>query len=133
MLVRIEIDGERAAAAAAANFALATDLADYLVRKGMPFREAHEVVGKLVRHAESRKLQLHEVPLADMRVLSDLFDEDARRIDARASVASRDVPGGTAPRRVKRALSAAAKRVDTMLDGAEGTLMGSAPAGDTSP
>jgi argininosuccinate lyase len=131
MLVHVRVDGAGAKEAAAANYALATDLADYLVRKGLPFREAHEVVGKLVRHAESKGAELHEIPLAPMREFSPLFDEDARRIDAAASVASRDVAGGTAPKRVKRALAAAAKRVDQLLEDVAGNLMQRGGADDT--
>ncbi|MDP9237113.1 MAG: argininosuccinate lyase [Chloroflexota bacterium] len=119
MLPHIEVNGERASAAAVANYSLATDLADYLVRKGLPFREAHEVVGKLVRHAEEKSAQLGELSLEEMRTFSPLFDEKARAIDVMASVSSRDVPGGTAPKRVAAALAAARKRLDKLQQPAE--------------
>ncbi|MEX2245318.1 MAG: argininosuccinate lyase [Dehalococcoidia bacterium] len=112
MLPHVEVNAERAAKAAGANYSLATDLADYLVRKGLPFREAHEAVGRLVRHAEANGAELGELTLAEMRTFSPLFGEDARRIDVTASLRSRDVPGGTAPRRVAQALRQARRRVD---------------------
>ena len=112
MLPNIEVDAQRSKRAAAANYALATDLADYLVMKGLPFREAHEAVGKLVRHAEGRGVELNKLSLDEMRRFSPLFEEDARRIDVMSSLRSRDVPGGTAPRRVAAALRRARKRVD---------------------
>jgi argininosuccinate lyase len=115
MLPQITIDAERGLGAAAANYALATDLADYLVRKGLPFREAHEAVGKLVRYAEERRAELDALTLDEMRRFSSLFDEDARGIDVMTSLRSRDVPGGTAPRQVAAALRKARKTVDTIL------------------
>jgi argininosuccinate lyase len=114
MLPQIEVDAKRSRKAATANYSLATDLADYLVRKGLPFRAAHEAVGKLVRHAEERGVELHGLTLADMRRFSPLFAEDARRIDVMASLRSRDVPGGTAPRQVAAALRRARKRVTAL-------------------
>ena len=111
MLPRIELDEERMRTAASANYSLATDLADYLVRKGLPFREAHEAVGRLVRNAESKRAELNELTLAGLRRFSPLFDKDALGIDVAKSVRSRDVSGGTAPRRVHAALRAARKRL----------------------
>ncbi len=119
MLPRITVNGERTAQAAAQNYSLATDFADYLVRKGLPFRQAHEAVGKLVRHAEEKRAELSELSLAELRRFSPLFAEDALEIDVMASLSSRDVPGGTAPARVREALQAARERVDTMLADAE--------------
>jgi argininosuccinate lyase len=116
MLPRVIVNGERMAAAATENYSLATDYADYLARKGMPFREAHEVVGKLVRHAEGRGIDLAALSLSELRESSPLFGEDALKIDVASSLASRDVPGGTAPARVTQALQAARKRVDTMIE-----------------
>lgn len=90
-------------AAAAQNFSLATDVADYLVRKGLPFRDAHSVVGRLVRECEARRCQLHELPLETYQDASALFEQDVFAIDVDSSLASRDLPGGTAPTRVRRA------------------------------
>jgi argininosuccinate lyase len=107
MIPEIVVDGERSRAAAVANYSLATDLADFLVRKGLPFREAHAAVGKLVRHAEEKHMELHELSLEEFRQCSPLFDKTAQAIDVAASVASRDVQGGTAPARVAEALTQA--------------------------
>jgi argininosuccinate lyase len=115
MLPQITVDGERARAAAVANYSLATDLADYLVRKGLPFREAHEAVGKLVRAAESKGVEIGALSLTEMRAFSPLFEDDARGIDAASSLRSRDVPGGTAPKQVAAALRKARKSVDALL------------------
>jgi argininosuccinate lyase len=120
MVPAIEVDATRARKAAVANYALATDLADYLVRKGMPFREAHETVGKVVRHAEKRGVDLRKLTLDELRRFSPLFDEGALRIDLSSSLRSRDVPGGTAPRQVSVALRRARKRVDGLLARAGG-------------
>jgi argininosuccinate lyase len=111
MLPRIEVDAPRALRAAAEGYALATDLADYLTRKGVPFREAHRAVGELVRFCEERRLRLEHLSLDDLRRFSPLFEADALRIDVRRSVAARDVPGGTAPRRVAAALRRAHTRL----------------------
>jgi argininosuccinate lyase len=126
MLPRITVNGERTAAAATENYSLATDYADYLARKGMPFREAHEAVGKLVRHAEEKGVELKALSLAELRECSALFGADAQTIDVMTSLGARDVPGGTAPARVKKALLAARKRVDTMMTEANENVNGTA-------
>jgi len=92
--------------AASRSFSLATDVADYLVKKGMPFRQAHEVVGALVRECESRGCELAELPFEVYRGLSELFEPDVFQIDVESSLASRDIPGGTAPSRVRVAAEA---------------------------
>ena len=115
MLPAIEVDAARARKAAVAGYALATDLADYLVRKGVPFREAHETVGKVVRHAEKRNAELRQLTLEELRRFSPLFGEDALRIDLMTSLRSRDVPGGTAPRQVSAALRRARNRIDALM------------------
>ena len=106
MLPALEFDLPRMREAAAGGFALATDVADYLVRKGMPFREAHAVVGGLVREAEARALALHELPFAVYEAASALFAPDVLELDVDAALAARDVPGGTAPARVREAAAA---------------------------
>lgn len=87
--------------AAGKSFSLATDIADYLVRKGMPFREAHGVVGQLVRECEARGCELNQLPLAVYRAACDLFEPDILALDVDAALAARDLPGGTAPRQVR--------------------------------
>jgi argininosuccinate lyase len=90
---------------------LATDLADYLVKKGESFRSAHEIVGKLVGGAVKRGLPLDKLPLSEYRLASPLFAEDVYSITLESSVRARNNVGGTAPRQVARALKAARKIV----------------------
>jgi argininosuccinate lyase len=103
MLPELEFDLPRMRAAAAGGFSLATDVADYLVKKGMPFREAHEVVGGLVRECEARGCELAGLPLDVYRNASPLFESDILDIDVDSALAARDIPGGTAPDRVRAA------------------------------
>ena len=107
MLAKMSVNADRMRAAAEDGFMLATDIADYLVGKGMPFREAHGVVARLSRHAADNSLRLRDMALADYRRFSALFDEDVFAISADASVAARDVPGGTAFGRVRDAIACA--------------------------
>jgi argininosuccinate lyase len=103
MLPALQFNLERMRNAAGQSFSLATDLADYLVKKGMPFRDAHGVVGGLVREAEARGCELNQLPVEVYRAGSELFEADVLAIDLDSSIASRDVPGGTAPGRVRAA------------------------------
>ncbi len=112
MIPELQIDRAKMESAASAGYILATDLADYLVRKGAAFRDAHQAVMGLVQYAQSVEKALGELPLADYRRFSPLFDEDVFSLDAAASIAARDVPGGTAPGRVRAELEAARKSVD---------------------
>ncbi len=91
--------------------ALATDYADYLVAKGVPFRQAHIIVTELTRNASAAGRRLCDLSLHDLRAASEHFDEDALEITAESSIASRDVPGGTAPRRVREAMQNAYGRI----------------------
>src|SRR4030095_16691231 len=89
---------ERLRDAAAAHYSTATDLADYLVKKGLPFRDAHEVVGKTVRHAMARGVELGELELDELRPFSPLIGDDVHdAISLGASLRARDVTGGTGP------------------------------------
>ncbi|GIW13217.1 MAG: argininosuccinate lyase [Tepidiforma sp.] len=103
MLPALEFDLPRMREAAGQGYSLATDIADYLVKKGMPFREAHAVVGRLVREAESRRCELNELPFELYRSASSLFEPDVLDITVDAALAARDIPGGTAPARVREA------------------------------
>ena len=104
----LEPNASRMREAAREGYATATDLADYLVRKGMAFRDAHEAVARAVREAESRGLDLAELPLADLKRCSAKIGDDVKEsLTLEGSVASRDHPGGTAPRRVREAAAAA--------------------------
>jgi argininosuccinate lyase len=101
-------DPERMRAAAGEGFATATDFADYLVRRGAPFRDAHEAVARAVRHAEAKGCDLAALALDELKRFSPLVTEDVyASLTLEGSVASRDHPGGTAPRRVREAAAAA--------------------------
>lgn len=103
-------------AAATAGFSLATDVADHLVRRGVPFREAHEIVGALVAHCEERGIELHEATDADMVALSPHLTPDIRTAMTReASVHAKSGRGGTAPSQVEKQrqeLAAVVERLD---------------------
>ena len=87
---------------------LATDLADYLVMKGVPFREAHGVVGKIVRRAHELETRLDKLPLEEFQAINPAFGADTMSVfDFNASVARRDVPGGTSPAAVQLQLQQA--------------------------
>ena len=80
---------------------LATDLSDYLVRKGVPFRMAHELAGKVVTRAAEADLSMSELPISEMQEISHLFQNDVSQVfNMDQSLASRDIPGGTAPKSV---------------------------------
>ena len=94
------------------GFATATDLADYLVRKGLPFRDAHAVVGRAVRLAQERHIGLEALPLADLQALSPLIDGEVYAVLVlEGSLAARDHLGGTAPRQVQAAIQRARERL----------------------
>ena len=103
----MELDPERMREAAEEGYALATDIADYLVAKGMPFREAHGVVSRLSEFAIGEGTGLVELPMETYRRFSPLFQDDVLRITVDSAIAARDVPGGTAQRRVAGAVEAA--------------------------
>ncbi len=90
----------------------ATDMADYLVRKGMPFRQAHEVVGRVVRRCLARRCRLEELPLRELQAASPLFDRDVSAyIALEACVERRRAVGGTATATVKKAIAVAKARL----------------------
>ncbi len=113
MTPRLTFDAERTRAAATANYALATDLADMLVRAGLPFRKAHEAVGKLVRYAEQQGKAFDELTIEVFRRFSSLFPDDAPKLGLDAALRARSAPGGTAPRRVSAALRRWRERLAT--------------------
>ena len=110
MVAGIEVDAAAMRAAAAEGHATATDLADYLVKKGLPFRDAHEAVARAVRAADQRGCDLAALGLAELRQFSPLVGADVFKIlSLEGSLASRDHAGGTAPRRVRAAVKRARK------------------------
>jgi argininosuccinate lyase len=112
MLAGLRFNREAMRAAAAGGFLTATDLADYLVRQGMPFRSAHEVVGRIVAHCEKTGTELVDLDLRALQKFSPAFGADARAcLTIEASVASRRCEGGTAPARVRAAARAARKQL----------------------
>jgi argininosuccinate lyase len=99
-------------AAAKQGFSTATDLADYLVRKGLPFRDAHEVVGKAVAHGVATGTDLSEMGIDELRVFSDMIAEDVYSVlTLEGSVAARNHVGGTAPEQVRKAVAEARERM----------------------
>jgi argininosuccinate lyase len=112
MLASLTFRAERMRAAAGENFATATDLADYLVRKGLAFRDAHEAVGQAVRHAVDKGCDLSQLSVAELRRFSRLIGPDVSEVlTLEGSVAARDHAGGTAPKQVRRALARAQRRL----------------------
>ena len=112
MIGEWEADPRRMREAAEDAALLATDMADYLVAKGVPFREAHAAVSALCDAAGARGVPVTRLPLEEMRAQSTAFDEDVRELTALTSAAARDVSGGTAPARVHSALTAARARLE---------------------
>lgn len=111
VIATLTVNADRCRAAVNAD-AYATDAADYLVRKGMPFREAHHVIGKLVKRAENAGLPLGNLTLADWRAESELFEDDIRSVfTPEAATAARGAFGGTAPERVREQIELAKKRL----------------------
>ncbi len=106
VLEKLEVNTERCREAAGAGFSTATDLADYLVKKGVPFRSAHEIVGQIVRICVEKRIDLKDLPISDYRAVSKEFGEDLySAISLERSLAAHDVVGGTAPQRVEEALA----------------------------
>jgi argininosuccinate lyase len=106
MLGSLTFRTERMREAAGAHYSTATDLADYLVRHGLPFREAHEVVGRAVRHAIARGCELGDLSLEELRQFSPLIGPDVYpALTVEASLRARAVQGGTAPDAVRRQLA----------------------------
>ena len=112
MLGTMTVRSERLALAAAGGFTNATDLADYLVGKGLPFRSAHEVSGKLVRYCIERGIALDDVKLAEFKEFSPLIGDDVyEAISIAACVSRRKIPGAPAREAVEAAIRNAKLRV----------------------
>jgi argininosuccinate lyase len=109
MVETIKFKPEKMAAALDEGYLLATDIADYLVGKGVTFRNAHEIVGKLVSWAMEKEKSFAEISLSQYRKFSKLFEDDVYLVTVDRSLAARDNPGGTALEQVKVALEAASK------------------------
>jgi argininosuccinate lyase len=112
MVSTMTIDRDAMRAAADSGGLLATDYADYLVNKGMPFREAHGVLARIARDASEAGLSIKDMAVRDLKKYSDLFEDDVSAIDADSAIDARDVEGGTARVRVAAAIAAARADLD---------------------
>ncbi|HEY9199930.1 MAG TPA: argininosuccinate lyase [Gammaproteobacteria bacterium] len=112
MMPAVQPKRERMREAALAGFSTATDLADYLVRKGVAFRDAHEIVGKAVKRGIELGKDLSLLPLEELRAFSTAIDADVFAVlTLEGSVAARDHLGGTAPAQVRAAVARARARI----------------------
>ncbi len=111
MVKTLKVKPENTRQAVERGYVLATDLADYLVKKGEAFRTTHDIVAKLVSYAMERGKPFTELSLAEYKNFSPLFEQDVYSITVESSVAARDIIGGTAPKQVERALANAKKLI----------------------
>jgi argininosuccinate lyase len=112
MIGGISVDKGAMRRAAMEGYATATDLADYLVKKGMPFREAHEVVARAVRRAADKGVDLALLGLAELKQFSDMIGADViDKLSLEGSLAARDHVGGTAPVQVRAAIARARQQL----------------------
>ncbi|MCK4862827.1 MAG: argininosuccinate lyase [Dehalococcoidales bacterium] len=112
MVRTLKVKAENTSKAVERGYILATDLADYLVKRGESFRKAHEIVGKLVSYTAKKGKSFAELSINEYKKFSPLFGENVRKISIKSSLAARDVVGGTAPKRVKQALAKARKIIE---------------------
>ena len=106
MIATLQFDGQRMRAAAPRGFSLATDVADWLVKAGVPFARAHDIAGQAVRYCESRGIGLEDLQADDLPEISDDLDPAVLQVlSVESSVAGRDGRGGTAPARVRDQLT----------------------------
>src|SRR5450432_189321 len=114
----VEFNHERMQQAAESGFMNAWAGATYLVQRGVPFRMAHEIIGKAVQTCIQRNCELGDLPLEELRQLNSAFDQDFYScLSLQAVLAIHDVPGGTAPARVRQAIADARRKVESMREG----------------
>lgn len=112
LLEGVQFRPEKMEAAARRGWITATEVADYLVRKGVPFREAHALAARIVQRAAAKDVALWELSFEEYRAVSPTFDADiAQVVTVEAAVESKDVPGGTSRRAVQAQLAAARDRI----------------------
>ncbi len=111
------VKAENTGQAANRGYILATDLADYLVKKGEAFRTAYDIVARLVSYATERGKSFSQLSLDEYKKFSPRFEDDVYLVTVESSIAARDIIGGTAPRQVDRALAAAKKIVGGSIAG----------------
>jgi argininosuccinate lyase len=116
-LATTKFNAERLRAAACNPVLLATEAADYLVHKGMPFRQAHDIVGKVLREAEKQNVPWTSLPLETLKKIAPEFEADfAASVSLDAALVSKKVPGGTAPESVRAAISDLQDRISKLSD-----------------
>ncbi len=114
MVPALEVKAGNMQRAAASGYSTATDLADYLVRKGVAFRDAHDIVGNAVRIGIASERDLSEMSLQELQALSPVIEQDVFNVlTLEGSVSARNHLGGTAPQQVREAVKRAVKRLET--------------------
>jgi argininosuccinate lyase len=114
-LATTKFNVDRMRAASSDPLLLATEAADYLVRKGLPFRQAHDVVGKILREAEKQNVPWNLLPLETLKKISAKFEADfPGSLSLEVALASKKVPGGTAPESVRAAISDFQERIEKL-------------------
>jgi argininosuccinate lyase len=113
ILKNIILHKERIRQSAQSDYIDATEVVDYLIRKGLPFRKAHHIAGKVVLFGIEAGLPLHKIKLKDFHRFSPLFDKDVYDIFSLEKIISaKDIPGGTSPERVKEAIRQSKKKLE---------------------
>ena len=115
LLNSLTFNKEEAERKATSGFALATDVADYLVKKGIPFRESHEIVGLIVKYCTENKLSLEDMTLKQYQKFSKKFTSDITKLNVQASLSNRNLAGGTAPNQVKSAIKKAENQLQQAI------------------
>jgi argininosuccinate lyase len=118
MLKTMSIKTDNMESAAKQGYLLATDVADYLVEKGMTFRAAHEATGKLVTYAIQKGKSLKDLTLKEYQKFSPVFDKNVFEITIESSVTAKNVAGGTGYKQVAQQITAAKRKLkESMSDG----------------
>jgi argininosuccinate lyase len=116
MLKTLRVKTDKTTNAARQGYLLATDLADYLVKRGVAFRDAHEAIGKLVNYAIKKGKALNKLTLKEYRGFSPVFDNEVYEITAESSITARDNAGGTAYKQVTRQIATAKRKLKESFD-----------------
>ena len=116
MLGSLKVIGERMSEFANESYMLATDMADYLVSKEVPFREAHGIMRNLCDYCEGQGKELKELSLSEYHAFSNVFEDDVYNITAWSSIEARDNLGGTAPSQVEQELGEARRQMEGLVD-----------------
>ena len=117
MVATLTFHTDRMELMAPQGFSLATDIAEWLVRQGVPFRSAHEIAGSCVRVCEQRGIELADLSAEDLAGISEHLRPEVHEVlTAAGSVASRDGKGGTAPARVREQIASAQSRIQELAD-----------------